>query len=286
MVATMNKYKAKKIAKKIILSFIAILIASMIIFPVVWILPAAFKTKKELFQIPNTIFPKKFTINNFVKVFQIEVNGSTFIKSILSTMLVALLSTFSSLFVNMIAGYALARINFKMRKWVWIFLLFPMFIPGITIMLTSIRVVNILHMNDTIFALFVPGMANSYQMFFFRQFYLGIPRDLEEAALIDGASRRQVFFRIFTPMSTTPMIIIGVGTFMGAWNSFIWPTLTVSENKNLVQVMQIIRMLHSQYSGDYGIVIAATLMSLVVPLTIFAIFNKKIVEGIAFTGQK
>ena len=281
-----NVYKRRKIIKKIILSIVAILIAAMIIFPVVWILPAAFKAKKELFQIPNTIIPKKPTLNNFIKVFQIEVNGSTFIKSIFATLLVATLSTFCSLFVNMIAGYALARINFKQRKWVWIFLLFPMFIPGITIMLTSIRVVNILHMNDTIFALFVPGMANSYQMFFFRQFYLGIPRDIEEAAVIDGASRKSIFFRIFIPLSTTPMIIIGVGTFMGAWNSFIWPTLTVSENANLVQVMQIIRMLNSQYSGDYGIVIAATLMSLVVPLTIFAIFNKKIVEGIAFTGQK
>ena len=165
-------------------------------------------------------------------------------------------------------------------------MLFPMFIPGITIQLTSIRVVYELNMVDTIFVLFVPGMANSYQIFFFRQFYLNIPKNIEEAAMIDGSSRLGMFFRIFIPMSTTPMVVIGVGTFMGAWNSFVWPTLTVSENDDLTQIMQIIRTLNVTYSGDYGVVIAATLLTLIVPIIVLAIFQKKIVEGIALTGGK
>ena len=101
-------------------------------------------------------------------------------------------------------------------------------------------------------------MANSYQIFFFRQFYLNIPSNIEEAAMIDGSSRLGIFFKIFIPMSTTPMVVIGVGTFMGAWNSFVWPTLTVSENDKLTQIMQIIRTLNVTYSGDYGVVIAAS----------------------------
>lgn len=278
--------KSNKLLKKIILSSIAIFIAALIIFPVFWVLLAAFKGRSELFALPNTFFPKKFVFDNFTKVFDVEVNGSTFLKSMFMTFIVAVLSTVSSLFVNMFAGYALARIDFRGKKLLWLFVLFPMFIPGITIMLTSIRVVNILNMVDTIFVLFVPGMANSYQIFFFRQFYYGIPSNIEEAAVIDGASRFKTFFKIFLPMSTTPMVIIGVGTFMGAWNNFVWPTLTITNNPNLVQVMQIIRTLNTAYSGQYGVVIAATLMSLIVPIAVFAVFQKKIVEGIALTGTK
>lgn len=279
--------KKKAIIKKVIWSTIAILICFLIVFPIIWMLPAAFKEKRELFVLGDiSFFPRRWTLDNFTKVFQVDVNGSKFIGAIFMTLLVALLATAGSLFVNMLAAYALARIDFKGKKFVWLLLLFPMFVPGITIMLTSIRVVNILNMVDTIFVLFVPGLANGYQIFFFRQFYLNIPNNIEEAAQIDGSSRIGIFFKIFLPMSVTPMIIIGVGTFMGTWNSFVWPTLTVVDNPSLVQVMQIIQTLNDSYSSDYGVVIAATLMSLVIPIIVLSIFQKKIIEGIALTGTK
>lgn len=280
-----NAKKRKKI-QKILLTISAILVAAVVIFPIVWIIPAAFKPRMELFSLPNSFLPQKWTFANFEKVFNADINGTSLLKSMGVTLLVAVLATVTSLFVNMLTGYALARIDFKYKKLIWIFLLFPMFIPGITIQLTSIRVVYELNMVDTIFVLFVPGMANSYQIFFFRQFYLNIPKNIEEAAMIDGSSRLGMFFRIFIPMSTTPMVVIGVGTFMGAWNSFVWPTLTVSENDDLTQIMQIIRTLNVTYSGDYGVVIAATLLTLIVPIIVLAIFQKKIVEGIALTGGK
>ncbi len=278
--------KRKKQISRIILTVIAIFVAALVIFPIVWIIPAAFKGKSELFSIPNSFLPKKFTWSNFEKVFTADLNGTTFVKSMFVTLLVAVLSTVCSLFVNMLCGYAMARIDFRFKKFLWPLLLFPMFIPGITIMLTSIRVVNALKMVDTIFVLFVPGMANAYQIFFFRQFYLNIPKNIEEAAEIDGYGKLGIFFKIYMPMSVTPMVINGVGIFMGAWNSFVWPALTVSENKGLTQIMQIIRTLNVSYSGDYGVVIAATLVSLIVPIGLFAIFQKRIVEGIALTGGK
>lgn len=278
--------KRKKQIGRIALTALAIFIAALIIFPILWIIPAAFKGKSELFSIPNSFLPKKFTWSNFEKVFTADLNGTNFVQSMLVTLLVAVLSTVCSLFVNMLCGYAMARIDFPFKKFLWPLLLFPMFIPGITIMLTSIRVVNALKMVDTIFVLFVPGMANAYQIFFFRQFYLNIPKNIEEAAEIDGYSKLGIFFKIYIPLSVTPMVINGVGIFMGAWNSFVWPALTVSENKGLTQIMQIIRTLNVSYSGDYGVVIAATLVSLIVPIGLFAIFQKRIVEGIALTGGK
>lgn len=271
---------------RILYSVIAILVAVVIAFPVIWMIPAAFKTKSELFTIPNTFLPKEFTLENFIKVFQVDVNGSTYLKALGSTTVVALLSTVLSLSINMFAGYVFARFEFRGKRFLWAFVMFSMFIPGITIMLTSIRMVNLLHMNDTLWVLIVPGLANSYNIFFFRQFYLSIPQNIEEAALIDGESKFMMFFRIFLPMSTTPMVIIGIGTFMGCWNNFIWPTLTVTDNTGITQIMQIIRSLNGSYQGEYGVVIAATLMSLIIPIVLFAVFQKRILEGISLTGMK
>ena len=281
-----SRAKIKKKVSRVLLTILAVLVAILIIFPIIWIIPAAFKGRSELFSVPNTFFPKKWTWSNMEKVFAADLNGSSFVKSMGVTLLVAVLSTVCSLFVNMLCAYALARIEFRFKKILWPLLLFPMFIPGITIQLTSIRVVNALKLVDTIFVLFVPGMANAFQIFFFRQFYLNIPKNIEEAAEIDGASKLAIFFKIYLPLSVTPMVINGVGIFMGAWNSFIWPALTVSENKNLTQIMQVIRTLNVSYSGDYGVVIAATLISLIVPIGLFAVFQKRIVEGIALTGGK
>lgn len=271
---------------RIIFSVIALLVAAIIAFPVIWMIPAAFKSKAELFSIPNTFLPKEFTLQNFIKVFQVNVNGSTYLKAMGATTVVAVISTFFSLLINMFAGYVFARFEFRGKKLLWVFVMFSMFIPGITIMLTSIRMVNILHMTDTILVLIIPGLANSYNIFYFRQFYLSVPPNIEEAALMDGESRFMMFFRIFLPMSTTPMVIIGIGTFMGSWNNFIWPTLTVTNNTGITQIMQIIRSLNGSYQGEYGVVIAATLMSLVIPITLFGIFQKRIVEGISLTGMK
>lgn len=271
---------------RIIFSVIALLVAAIIAFPVIWMIPAAFKSKAELFSIPNTFLPREFTLKNFIKVFQVNVNGSTYLKAMGATTVVAVISTFFSLLINMFAGYVFARFEFRGKKLLWVFVMFSMFIPGITIMLTSIRMVNILHMTDTLLVLIIPGLANSYNIFYFRQFYLSVPPNIEEAALMDGESRFMMFFRIFLPMSTTPMVIIGIGTFMGSWNNFIWPTLTVTNNTGITQVMQIIRSLNGSYQGEYGVVIAATLMSLVIPITLFGIFQKRIVEGISLTGMK
>lgn len=276
----------KKHIKRIVSTVIGILVALIIAFPVIWMLPAAFKTKGELFRIPNTFLPEVFTLDNFAKVFEVDVNGTTYFHALFMTLIVAVVSTFLSLFVNMFAAYSFARLEFRGKKFLWAYVMFSMFIPGITIMLTSIRVVNILHMVDTIWVLIIPGVVNSYNIFFFRQFFLSIPESIEEAALIDGSSRLGIFFRIFLPMSTTPMVIIGIGVFMGAWNNFIWPTLTVTNNPNITQIMQVIRSLNGSYSGEYGVVIAATLISLIIPITLFAIFQKKILEGISLTGLK
>lgn len=282
----MNRIGAKNRIIRLTKNFLALLVVFIILFPIIWMLPAAFKNRVELFAIPNKFLPSEWSFDNFEKVFTLNLNGYNFTSSLLSTLVVAVVATVLSLFVNMMAGYAFARIEFRLKNVIWWCVLITMFIPGITILLTSIRVVNILHMVDTIWVLIIPGVVSAYNIFYFRQFFLSIPTSLEDAALLDGLGHFGTFWHIFRPMSTTPMIVIGISVFMGYWNSFMWPTLTVSDNAEIAQVTQIIRVLSDAYAGNYGVVVAASLISIAIPLVIYLIFQKRILEGIATTGLK
>lgn len=282
----MKKNSAKNRIIRLVKNLLALLVVAAILFPIIWMLPAAFKDRTELFAIPNKFLPAEWSFDNFEKVFTMTLNGYNFTSSLLATFVVAVVATALSLFINMMAGYVFARIEFPMKNVIWWSVLVTMFIPGITILLTSIRVVNILHMVDTLWVLIIPGVVSAYNIFYFRQFFLSIPKSLEDAALLDGLGHFGTFWHIFRPMSTTPMIVIGISVFMGYWNSFMWPTLTVSDNAQIAQVTQIIRVLSDAYAGDYGVVVAASLISIAIPLVIYLIFQKRILEGIATTGLK
>ena len=282
----------KKKIKEAVYIVIAVLVIALFLFPLIWSLPYSLKDGREVFKMSEvggsiSWFPEKPCWDNFQEVFKVDVNGGRFLNALLSTFVVASCNCFFSILINMLAAYGFARFNFKFKNVIFTYLLFFMFVPGIAIQLTSIKVVSELNMINTIFVLFVPGMANSYSIFFFRQYFLNIPDSVEEAAMLDGASRLKILISIFVPLSVTPMIIIGVGAFLGSWNSYIWPTLVITENEGtLTQVSQILYMLKSVNSHDYGVVIASCIIAMIPPLILFFIFQKKLVEGIASSGLK
>ena len=291
MIKKKGYYKRKKIIHNITKVISIILITLVIMFPIIYIIPFAWKNKSEFnsMLLEPRWLPKKAIWNNFVQIFKINVNGGYFSRAIWMTLLVAIIGTTLVVTINIFAGYGFARHEFPCKKILFGMILFSMFIPGLTIMLTSVRLCNILHLNNTIFVLFLPGAANGFNIFLFRQYYLSFPDELEEAAMIDGATRLQIFTKIYLPMSTTPIVIVAVGAFMGHWNNYLWPTLTITDNEEwLTQIMQIIKSLSGSPTTTYGygIVIAGTFISLIIPLILYIIFQKKIVEGIALTGLK
>lgn len=278
-----NARLRKKIVR-IVFAVVGILVALIVIFPIVWMIPSAFKDKRELFSLPNRFLPKEFSLDNFKEVFNLY--NIDFMTTIGSTLLVAVTAVVLSLLINMLAAYAFARLEFPCKGLLFGVVMLSMFIPGVTILLTSINLVSKLHLLDTFWGLVLPGAANAYNIFFFRQFFLGVPSSVEEAAILDGSTQFGIFFKIFIPLSVTPMVIIGISTFMGYWNSYLWPTLTIIKNTQWQQVMQVLRILNGSKAGDYGVVVAAALMALVIPVTLFAIFQKYIMQGIAISGIK
>lgn len=264
-------------------STLAMLVTLVSLFPLAWMVMAGFKPEREVLSVPLKFFPSTVTTVSFERLF--ADTTFPFLAAMASTAFVAVTAALLSLAMNSMAAYAYARLEFRFKRVLWVATLVTMYIPGITILLTSFVLVRNLGLLDTKAVLILPGAASAYAIFFFRQFFLNLPMSLEEAALIDGASRFGIFLRIYLPSSLSPLVIIGVGTFLGYWNSFIWPTMTVTKIANL-QVMQVIRSYSSMYATKYGTVMAGSTLAALVPILLFLLFQRHIVKGILLSGIK
>ena len=234
---------------------VALAVAAVSLFPLLWMLLASFKNKQEVLATPLRMLPKDWITTNYEAVL-VSAQNPLF-HAMLVTFLVAALGVVFSLLVNMMAAYAFARLEFFGKRLFWVYCLITMYVPGLTILITSYLVVHSLHMINTLWVLLVPGIAGGYNIFFFRQFFLNIPASLEDAARIDGCGRFRIFWTVFLPLSVTPMVVQGAGIFIGYWNSFMWPSITVTD-KSIQQVMPIIRSFQTDYGTEYGRIMAAT----------------------------
>ena len=284
-----NNSPAQKLIK-VLLYAVTVIVLINIFLPLFFTFLSMFKDRKEVFDVNFHVFPQNWIIENFSRLFYLQYTtiGVNFFQSFGMTLLVASISTVLSLIINSLAGYAFARLSFPGKKIIWAIVISTMFIPGITILLTSISVVSALGMLNTIWVLIVPGLASAYNIFFFKQFYLGFPKDYDEAARVDGGNSIQIFFKIFVPNSITPMVIMGAGTFIGYYNSYLWPTLTIDkEHSQYTQIMTLINYLFSDISTvGYGAVLAASFISLIPAVVVFIIIQRYIKEGISLTGVK
>jgi multiple sugar transport system permease protein len=263
---------------------ISTLISLTCLFPLVWMIFASFKKKAEVLATPLRILPEEWQMGNFRVVIQNP--QRPLLDAMFMTFLVAASAVVLSLLINMMAAYVFARMEIYGKKLIWSYCITTMYVPGITILITSFLVVHKLQMLNTFWVLLIPGLAGGYAIFFFRQFFLNLPNSLEDAARIDGCGRFGIFWRIFIPMSTTPMVVQGAGVFLGYWNSFLWPSITITNNKTLYQIMPVIRSMQTDYGAEYGRIMAATCLAVIPPILLFVIFQKYIVKGVYLSGLK
>ena len=259
----------------------AILIAVICLFPLIWMFLAGFKSKTEAVAIPLKLLPEEWLLANYQTVL-----NDKFITCLITTFLVSITACLLSLLVNTMAGYVFARLDFYGKRFFWAYCLISMFMPGITIQITSFLVVQKLNMLNTFGVLVIPGLASGYNIFFFRQFFLNIPMALEDAARIDGCGRFRIYKNIFLPLTKGPMVVMGVGYFLGCWNQYMWPMLTISNSSMWKQVQQYIQLYKSSYSTEYGLIMAASTIAMVPPLILFAFFQKQITKGYVISGLK
>lgn len=260
-----------------------VFITILCIFPLIWMVVSSFKLDREVWAYPFHFFPKKWLLNNYNTLFTTK--RVDFAQAALNTLFVSGVHTILSLFIDSAPAYAYARLNFRFKKVLWRISLFTMYIPGITIQLTSFVVVKQLGMLDSLWVLIIPSLAAAGNIFFYRQFFLQVPNSLEEAALIDGSNRFSIYFKIFLPSAKAPLVLLGTGCFIGCWNSYVWPSLTITSTNKWV-LMQVVRSFRNTYSEAYGVVMAASVLSAIPPLIVFLIFQKDIVKGMLISGIK
>jgi multiple sugar transport system permease protein len=257
------------------------IVAIMALFPLIWMTIAGFKSKIEVLRTPFKFFPDQWQFENYIAILQDQM----FIKSMTTTFFGAILFALLGLAINSMAAYVFARLEFRLKGVLWSYVILTMFIPSISILLTSYIVVTKLHMLDTLSVLIIPGLASAGSLFFIRQFYLNVPLAYEEAALIDGASRFGIFRYVFLPMSYPVFVIVGIGAFLAYWNSFIWPTMTIT-NPNLFQISQFLATFRSERNTELGLLMAGSTLAALPTIILFLIFQRYIIQGIKIAGIK
>ncbi|WP_235940033.1 carbohydrate ABC transporter permease [Occultella kanbiaonis] len=253
------------------------------LFPLAWMAISGFKARNEVVSSPFQFFPDVWQPQNYVDI----AADPQFLRAVGVSFGGALLFAALSLAVNSMAAYAFARLEFAFKRTIWVVVLMTMFIPGMAILLTSYIVVTRMGLLNTLAVLVVPGAAAAVHIFFIRQFYLGIPTSIEEAALIDGADRWRIFTAIFLPMSKPVFVVVGITSFLAFWNAYVWPIMTITEpDSALTQIQQYLATFRSERRIEYGLLLAGSTLAATPVIVLFLIFQRYIISGIRISGIK
>lgn len=259
----------------------AVVIVGLALFPLAWMVIAGFKSRAEVVSTPFQFFPEVWRVENYQQILA----DPEFVRSMLVTFGGAILFTILSLTVNSLGAYAFARLEFAFKKVIWVYVITTMFIPGMAILLTSFVVVTRLRMLDTIAVLVLPGAASAAHLFFMRQYYLNVPLALEEAAVLDGASKWEIYRHIFLPMSKPVFVVVGMTSFLAFWNSYVWPIMTIT-SRDLYQIQQYLATFRSERAAELGMLMAGSTLAALPVLILFLVFQRHIIGGIKIAGLK
>ena len=269
-------------AYRVLLYGLLLLFGIFFVLPIIWMAITAIKPFNEWLS-PNFI-PRAPTLNNFTSIFNdptLPVARWFFNSFIIATMFTVLIVVIDSL-----AAYAYARMEFRGRKLLFALLLTTLVMPGIMFLIPNYITVAQLGWIGTYQGIIVPGLSGVFGVFFLRQFFLSIPKELEEAAYVDGANTWQTFIRVVLPLSGGAIATLAVITFLTSWNDFLWPLLMTSPVREMQTLPVGLATLQGQYTFDYGKLMAGALVLTLPVLLLYVLAQRYIIRSIATTGLK
>jgi multiple sugar transport system permease protein len=250
--------------------------------PFAWALSASFKPLSEILAGGVNFIPKNFTWDNYKTIFLQE---PLFGRWLFNSLFVATCITGFNLLFNSMAGYALARINFAGNK-LWFFLILAvLMVPGQVTLIPSFLVLKSLGWLNSYQGLIVPSVINATFIFMMRQFFMNFPKELEEAAALDGLSRWETFWQIVLPLAKPALAAQAIFVFMGAWNNFLTPLLILSDREMFTLPLGL-NTFKGQYISYWNYIMAASMVFTLPALAIYAFFNRYFIQGVTFTGGK
>jgi multiple sugar transport system permease protein len=274
---------ARKIIGYVLTYALLIFIALLFVLPLLWMLSTSFKPQSQWFSQSIEWIPRTFTLRNYERIFN---NPSTPIGTwFLNSVLIASITTILVLAVDSLAAYAYARMEFPGRKLLFGLMLTTLFLPGIMFLVPNFLTIVNLGLLDNWAGVIIPALAGVFGVFFLRQFFESIPKELEEAAELDGANRFQIFYKIVLPLAKPALATLGILTFLGSWNDFLWPLL-ILRNPKLQTLPPGLNTLQGAYTSEYGVMLAGAVIVAVPVLIIYIVLQRFIVQSVASTGLK
>ena len=281
----MAKTKSKSrndLTKKVILYAILIIIAVIMAIPFIWMLSASIKADREVFQMdPFVLIPKNPKWSNYAKIWT-KIPMLTFVKN---TVFLTIVVTLLQLFTSSFAAYAFAKLRFKFRNGLFLAYIATIAMPWQVYMVPQFLMMRSFGLNDKLLAIICLQAFSAFGVFMMKQFYEGIPDELSEAARIDGMTEYQIYSHIMLPLSKPALSTLTIFTFVNTWNDYLGPLIYLkSVDKKTIQLG--LKMFISQYSSDYGLIMAGSVLSLIPVIIVFMRLQKYFVEGVASTGLK
>lgn len=266
------------------LSYVALaLVTFLMIFPLIIVVIVSFTPNAVTQTWPPKIIPSAWTLDNYTSLFQRLPIG----RELLNTIVFAGAVTIVSVFFDSLAAYGLSRVDFKGRGILLAVLIATMMIPAMALLIPVYKLLGSMGLVNSYLGIIIPRMADVGGIFLLRQFFISIPKDLDNAARIDGAGEFRIFAQIILPNAVPAILTVGMFNFMGNWNDLLWPLIMTSkpETRTITAGLAMLTG-HGSSVTPYGVVMAGALISALPLLIVFFFVQKRFVEGIAMTGMK
>lgn len=276
-----SRRRLQPAAPRAMLYVLAITFAAVMLTPVVWMISGSLKTGGEVVSAQPTLLPADPQWHNYGDLFALVPFG----RYVANSLIVSLAVTLVALLFHAMAGYSLARLRYPGRQLMFLFILSTMMVPTAVILIPLFTIVRSFGWIDTFQGLIVPAIPHAFGIFLFRQFYLSVPQDLNDAAVIDGAGYVAIFRHIMLPLSRPIVAALGIFFFLANWNAFLWPLIvTQSEEMRVIQLG--IQAFLGAHANQYQLAMTAATIAAAPTLLMFIVLQRRLVQGIKTTGLK
>jgi multiple sugar transport system permease protein len=253
----------------------------LVVFPFYWMIVTSLQPQDAVFSVPPQLWPRHLTFQNYIDAW----NAAPWLRYFGNTLFVAVASTLISLTTSSLAAFAFACIDFKGKEALFSLVLSVMMIPATTTLIPNFLIIRTLGWYDKFYALIIPFAASVFGIFLLRQYFMSMPKELWEAAQIDGASRLRYFRSIALPLAKPAIVTIAINSFLGSWTSFLWPTvMTQSQNKQLIEVA--LNAFLGENGQQWSQLAAASVFTTVPIVVLFFFVQRQFIEGIGGGGIK
>ncbi len=265
-----------------VIAFVVLLIAAVLwIIPLAWAVDTALKPESETTTVPISWIPSHFTLDAFVKV----LSAGGLLRWYLNSAFTSIIITIVTVILASMAAYGFSRVQFPGKGFLFWLIMAGIMVPPQILIVPLFTEINAFRMVDTYWGIILPQIAAPFAIFILKQFFDGIPHELGEAAIVDGASQFRVFWQIWLPLARPALAAVAIFTFVASWNNFIWPFIAIT-NTNMMTIPVGLANVQSAYGIHYAQIMASAVLGGLPLLIAFMFFQKQIVQGIAGTGLK